>query len=195
MKIILSRKGFDSASGGVASPILPDGRLVSLPIPSQPSPISYNELYLGKRSLGSIVEDLTHGRISRYHSAHLDPDLNTSIYPRPPGWRPLFGQTDAAQSHLSRMGIAEGDLFLFFGWFRQTEFVRDKYYYVKMAPDLHLIFGWLQVGAILNLKHGDHNVPEWARYHPHLHGGFGDNNTLYIARKSLQLEGASMSCQ
>ena len=33
MKIVLSRKGFDSACGGVASPIFPDGGYVSLPIP------------------------------------------------------------------------------------------------------------------------------------------------------------------
>jgi hypothetical protein len=33
MKVILSRKGFDSEYGGIASPILPDGTLLSLPIP------------------------------------------------------------------------------------------------------------------------------------------------------------------
>ena len=33
MKVILSRKGMDSESGRVASPILPDGTLLSLPIP------------------------------------------------------------------------------------------------------------------------------------------------------------------
>jgi len=34
MKIILSRKGFDSEAGGYPSPILPDGTMLSLPIPS-----------------------------------------------------------------------------------------------------------------------------------------------------------------
>ncbi len=33
-KLILSRKGFDSASGGCPSPIFPDGTMFSLPIPS-----------------------------------------------------------------------------------------------------------------------------------------------------------------
>jgi hypothetical protein len=38
VKLILSRKGFDSAAGGVPSPLI-DGRPVSLPIPTrQPSP-------------------------------------------------------------------------------------------------------------------------------------------------------------
>ena len=34
MKIILSRKGFDSANGGIVSPIMEDGTLVSFPIPA-----------------------------------------------------------------------------------------------------------------------------------------------------------------
>ncbi|MGO9273044.1 MAG: hypothetical protein ACLQOO_22875, partial [Terriglobia bacterium] len=33
MKVIFSRKGFDAEAGGVASPILPDKRLCSIPIP------------------------------------------------------------------------------------------------------------------------------------------------------------------
>ena len=33
MKLILSRKGFDSQSGGCPSPIFPNGTLYSLPIP------------------------------------------------------------------------------------------------------------------------------------------------------------------
>jgi hypothetical protein len=33
MNVILSRKGFDSQYGGYPSPVLPDGRMISLPIP------------------------------------------------------------------------------------------------------------------------------------------------------------------
>ena len=36
MKLIFSRKGFDSSAGGIPSPILPDGRMISLPIPANP---------------------------------------------------------------------------------------------------------------------------------------------------------------
>ena len=32
MKVIISRKGFDSSAGNMASPILPDGRVISLPM-------------------------------------------------------------------------------------------------------------------------------------------------------------------
>jgi len=41
MKVILSRKGFDSQYGGMPSPILPDGTLLSLPIPSK-TDMNYN---------------------------------------------------------------------------------------------------------------------------------------------------------
>ena len=34
MKVILSRKGFDSSAGGYASFIYPNGKMQSLPIPS-----------------------------------------------------------------------------------------------------------------------------------------------------------------
>lgn len=33
LRIILSRKGFDTGYGGIANPILPDGRFHPLPIP------------------------------------------------------------------------------------------------------------------------------------------------------------------
>jgi len=126
MKIIISRKGFDSSYGGAASPILPDGTLLSLPIPLE-SHISYGELHVNGHSLGRIVEDLTRGQITGRHGAHLDPDLTACAYPRRPGWRSLFGQVGAAQSHLARSGVDIGDLFLFFGWFRQTEVVSGRY--------------------------------------------------------------------
>jgi hypothetical protein len=44
MRIIFSRKGFDSSSGGVPSPIFPDGRMLSLPIPDRLSRIAYADI-------------------------------------------------------------------------------------------------------------------------------------------------------
>ena len=44
-RIILSRKGFDSSAGGVASPIFKDGSIFSIPIPQKsPSPTKYKDL-------------------------------------------------------------------------------------------------------------------------------------------------------
>jgi hypothetical protein len=185
MKIILSRKGFDSSLGGVASPILPDGTLLSLPIPSQHSPITYDELYIDGQPVAPLVERLTNGRIRAGDGAHLDPDLRESTYRRLPGWRPLFGQDGTAQSHLANSGVGVGDLFLFFGWFRQTERAKDAYRFVKGAPDLHVLFGWLQISAIIPADQCQPNTPEWAMYHPHFHGDSEGNNTIYVARETL----------
>jgi Nucleotide modification associated domain 3 len=168
MKLVLSRKGFDLSAGQVPSLILPDGTLLSLPIPdeSRTSKIRYEDIHVNDESLGKFVEDLTSREITRRHFAHLDPDLNASAYPRLPRWRPLFGPGGSAHSHLKSNGIATGDLFLFFGWFRQTEYVGGKYRYVRSAPNLHVIFGWLQIGAIVSVEK-DVLLP-WAEVWTHL---------------------------
>jgi hypothetical protein len=188
MKIILSRKGFDSSYGGVPSPILPEGRLLSLPIPSPGSPIRYRELTMAGYAVGRLVETLTNGRLGAVHSAHLDPDLRAEAYSRAPGWRPLFGQDGAAQGHLANQGVGSGDLFLFFGWFRQVERVADHYRFVRGAPDLHVLYGWLQVDTVWALETRP-AVPNWARYHPHVHRDAEANNVIYVARKTLSLGG------
>jgi hypothetical protein len=189
MKIVLSRKGFDSSCGGVASPILPDGTLLSLPIPSRGSPITYDDLRIGNQPLAPLVEDLTKGRVQGGDGAHLDPDLRASTYPRRSGWRPLFGQDGTAQAHLANAGVDVGDLFLFFGWFRRAEKTDEGYRFVRGAPDLHVMFGWLQVGAVIRVEERGPEVPTWARYHPHFHGDSEGKNTVYVAREELRLPG------
>jgi len=139
MRIIFSRKGFDAGNGRVASPIL-DGSLVSLPIKSRYSAgITYNDLHFNRHSLGKIVEDLTSRRIKRTYSCHLDPDLHHPALKRRSGWRPLFGQAGAAETHLRRYGVTVGDLFLFFGWFRQAELYERSYRYKPEASNLYAI--------------------------------------------------------
>lgn len=64
MKIILSRKGFDAGYGGIASPVLPDGTLLSLPIPTTEVGISYNELSAYEDvSYQEIIKQLTNGLV------------------------------------------------------------------------------------------------------------------------------------
>ena len=100
MKLILSRKGFDSANGGCPSPIL-DGRLCSLPIPDAGAWKRYSDISsLRGSSIARMVEDLTRGRSCEEDGAHLNPDLRRDAIARTAGWRPLFGQAAAAQSHL-----------------------------------------------------------------------------------------------
>jgi hypothetical protein len=187
MRIILSRKGFDASAGGVASPILPEGSLISLPIPDPASRIRYNDLSIHNYELGNIVADLSRERINRQHFAHLDPDLDGGTYPREMGWRPLFGQEGAALGHLVNEGVGEGDLFLFFGWFRQVQFVKGHYQFIREAPDLHVIFGWLQVGGTLSGKQLAKNAPPWVKYHPHCYRLQSDKNKIFVAADELNL--------
>ena len=187
MKIILSRKGFDSASGGVASPILPNGALVSLPIPDPSATTTYAGIRHAGLGLGPMVDALTKGRITARHRAHLDPDLLHDSRVRPAGWRPLFGQSGAAQGHLAHQGVGPGDLFIFFGWFRRIRFEKKKSFVLKDAPNQHIIFGWLQIGRILDLNREPGEA--WMHGHPHFHGKRGVNNVLYEAAPRLNLPG------
>jgi hypothetical protein len=186
MKLIFSRKGFDSANGGCPSPIL-DGQLCSLPIPDAGASTRYREISaFNGSSIARIVEDLTRGRIVRGDGAHLDPDLRRDAIARGAGWRPIFGQAAAAQSHLSRHGITRGDLFLFFGCFRSAKRDGGAFRFVRDAPKLHVIFGWLQVGKIARATNGIVAEIPWAHGHPHLDAPDRyKNNTLYIASHRL----------
>lgn len=189
MKVIFSRKGFDSAAGGVPSPII-DGRPTSLPIPTRmPTPFTYGDL---SEPLPTLVENLTKGRVSRSAPCHLDPDLDPTARPRRSGWRGALGQVGAAQSHLARCGVDEGDLFLFWGLFRAVESCSTGWRFT--GPREHRLFGWLQVAEVIHLG-GDGSEAAsrypWLHEHPHVRSGWSDTNTLYIAADHLTLGGYS----
>jgi len=102
---------------------------------------------------------------------------------------PLFGQSGNAQSHLEKQEVNVADLFLFFGWFRRVELqASGKYKFKKGEPDLHVIFGWLQVGEILHPTRNPESIPEWAQYHPHCDNARDpENNTVYVAKEKLSV--------
>lgn len=83
MKIILSRKGFDSASGGYPSPLfIEEKHHVSFPIPENNGTnkintgITYSDLIFNNElTYADIMNELwIKGFENRY--VHLDPDLN-----------------------------------------------------------------------------------------------------------------------
>ena len=195
MKIVLSRKGFDSSTGGVASPILPDGTMLSLPIPYPGARHRLGDITRHGLALGPLVSALTRGRLGPDTAVHLDPDLVDADRPRQPEWRGAFGQLGAAQSHLAAEGVAPGDLFLFFGWFRATERIGAGWRFQRDAPDVHALFGWLQVGEILRVGPAidEHRRRRpWLADHPHLNGHAVPGNTVYVAARALQIAGRSL---
>jgi len=168
MRIVLSRKGFDSSAGGRPSPIV-GGRPVSLPIPtSRRSRTTYADL-----GLAELVQGVTRQRIRGDSLCHDDPMFANG--------RCWFGQCGAAQGHLRRHNVGIGDVFLFFGLFADaTGGVRH-----------HRIFGYMKV-ACAGPPDAVRGHPDWIeppRPHPHFDGEWNANNTLYhgpaaVARKA-----------
>ena len=83
-------------------------------------------------------------------------------------------------------------MFLFFGLYRRVEETAQGWRFVRGSPELHILWGWLQVDE----KHlvtdiGPNDLP-WARHHPHIFSEYGaDKNTVYAASMKLDLGGAS----
>ena len=187
MKVILSRKGFDSQYGKMPSPILPDGTLLSLPIPSKIDlETKFTDICHEGQSYYDIIRTLTpHTAIKEKYGCHLDPDIRAAARLREAGWKPVFGQENTALKHLQNQGVGTGDLFLFFGWFKQTEYVNGQLVYKKGAPDLHVIYGYFQVGDMIT---SPVDVPAWLHDHPHVKAEKWVNpNVIFTAPPTLSL--------
>jgi len=185
MKIILSRKGFDTSNGKCPNPIFPDGTLLSLPIPSEDS-LSFADLSYKGLSYNKILSGLNPKE--NYSGCHLDPDIRKDArIVTVPKWVPIFGQIGSAQGVLHNNNIGKDDLFLFFGRFQKTQQAEDgRYSYVRGEPCLHVIYGYLQVEKVLT-KPEDVEKYWW---HPHadLSRLNEKNNALYLARKTLSFD-------
>ena len=198
-RIVLSRKGFDSSWGGCASPIL-DYEMISLPIPEHnlnyrkslfdghcpENHLTYQDLKTtseGKRAV-ELVLKLTKG-IKESDCVHLDPDIRPGFRKREDMSSPLtFGQSGGSQTELNK--IEEGDLFLFFGWFRDALADSGIARFDKKGSDMHVIWGWLQVSERLDLPSKLSRAREIARHHPHVTHHVGRHpNCLYVAGNSL----------
>ena len=158
MRIVFSRKGFDSSYGGAPSPII-EGRPCSLPIPgAHGESTTYGDI-----GSGPLVEAVTRGRLDAQSPCHDDPMFANGM-----GW---LGQAGAAQGHLRNQHVADGDVFLFFGLFAEPE-TQERH---------HRIFAHMRIAC-----HGPPEEvsahPSWAeppRRHPHFTGDWGSANTIY----------------
>lgn len=198
MKVILSRKGFDSSYGGYPSIVFPDNSMQSLPIPSSNDTVSYSTIackhYSGSlhdamKAINKKIKTSEWVDLTTETTCHLDPDLNLEALPRLENWKGCFGQAGAAQGVLASHDIKKDDLFLFFGWFKKFQKDRDSLIPEK-GEGKHAIFGYLQIGDVLYTKkdlfNGQGNVPEWLKYHPHAQAirSERESNCIYIARET-----------
>ncbi|AOL22644.1 hypothetical protein Ga0102493_111619 [Erythrobacter litoralis] len=135
MKIVLSRKGFDTSAGGGPSPIV-EGRPVSLPIPAGDRERRTSATTYGDLGLGDHAARASRGRIGAEDLCHHDPMFTDE-------GECLFGQCGAAQTHLERQGVGVGDVFVFFGLFAESG-----------GEPHHRIFGYLKVGEVIPLSGG-----------------------------------------
>ncbi|MBN2878494.1 MAG: hypothetical protein JXN65_02580 [Clostridia bacterium] len=181
MKVILSRKGIDTQYGGMPSPILPDGTLLSLPIPSKEDTNKYSELRFGDKDLYTIIKEISpNNKIKGNFTCHLDPDIrNYNLINK---WQPLFGQQGAALGHLLNQGVDKGDLFLFFGTFRQTVLKQNTLSFITDAADKHIIFGYFQIN---NFTLDSDGFPIEYCNHPHSNGNYSKKNAIYSATEVL----------
>ena len=191
MKIILSRKGFDSANGGIVSPITEDGTLLSFPIPSDDKN-TYDELKYNDDTYVKILQDLKYK--GGVFNCHLDPDLDISRRKDTiPGWLPVVGQCDQAASYLlNNVKVEVGDIFLFFGNFHRVVKAEGKYYFLRRTNDfykdndLQVIWGYLQVGKIVT----DASEQEKYYWHPHSSKKFTDKkvNVMFVGGERLSFD-------
>jgi hypothetical protein len=189
MKIIFSRKGIDSGSGlrGYPlrwSPILPDDRLVSLPIYRPGESTCYDELMLDReRTYLDLIRELGYQYPERT-PCHRDPDIYKHVMARPRGWRPLSGHNVPDTTHLSNQGVGPGDLFLYFGLFRPT--CCDGYGRLHFEGDeQHTIFGYLQIERILPVGPRT-ELPPYMESHPHAapRARCDKGNVIFVSRKT-----------
>lgn len=165
MRIIFSRKGFDSTSGGGPSPIV-SGRPVSLPIPAT----RFSHTTYGNLGLEQQVLRASRGQLGGGDLCHHDPMFL-------PHGKCLFGQAGAAQTHLVNQGVRKGDVFLFFGLFADE----------ATGEQHHRIFGWMKIEAlrhVAEMSAGDRQALA-AQGHPHALGMHGSNDAIWCGQGAL----------
>ena len=190
MKVILSRKGFDSSNGGIVSPIMEDGTLISFPIPSDDKDQFEDLFYLG-HPYTKILQDLNYKENPKYPNCHVDPDLTQDRRSdRIEDWCPIFGQISSSASYLLKnVKVDIGDIFLFFGNYHRVKYTNGKYQYIKNSGDfysdndLQLIWGYMQGGRIIQSSEEQRKYS----WHPHSRNDYVEDksNVMFVASEKL----------
>lgn len=162
------------------SPIINGKQLLPFPIPSAGDTTRYDALTYQGKSYATILHELNNQFSAQ--TCHLDPDLIQEVLPGRNKSVAAFGQEGAAQRHLEKHNVQENDLFLFFGWFREAREIDGIYRFVENAPDLHVIYGYLQIGKFLKTREEmQAELPD----HPHSTGTHKEPNCIYLPTRKL----------
>ena len=183
MKIILSRKGFDTQTGGYPSPVFPDNTMFSIPIPNKSNRETYKNLNFKHNNIpiSKILNDLTKKRIRNkdkkrlepfdYYTeskfrCHYDPQIIENHF--------TLGQAHNALSHLNKQNVGKGDVFVFYGLFRKVEFNQKNNKWKYKDKPFHCIFGYMKVKDIIEIKNKQFNIEKYpfSKNHPHLQPDF-----------------------
>jgi hypothetical protein len=183
-KIILSRKGFDNTAGGRPSFIYGD-RLISIPIPRVESDIYYRDLHFDEEtSLLSVMKDVG---IKQFTECHPDPDLLKGLRKeRHKHWMPSFGQAGPSETILHEHGVGTGDIFLFYGWFKELIYNNGFQYTRGRNIDKHIIYAYLKVDEVFDVNDPSIEIPEYLHDHPHViqcEEYSSVRNRIYVGKK------------
>jgi len=194
VKVVLSRKGFDSEAGGGYSPFDPQtGVYLVLPIPMDEmdgkelnisTPLKYEAIHIkteylpgySASNLGSFLMEAKgkkatiKGKESEY--AHLDPWLGPCPWLAGDSNHPIgaFGQVDKPQAHLHNQDVGKGSLFLFFSRFvpipKRKNLIVPSVSSEHLDRGLYFIYGWLKVKEVIQ-QYEDIQDPKVLSHHPH----------------------------
>jgi hypothetical protein len=192
-KVVLSRKGFDSAAGGDYSPFDPQtGRYVVLPIPVDDeeikiyNPLKYEEIHIkgnyldgypetNLKSLMKVMEKKAtikiKGEKKQSEYAHFDPWLGDCPWLAGDSNHSIgaFGQIGMPQQHLDKQKVREDSLFLFFSRFKPMKSIGQNRENI-IVPDI----------GDENLKEGLYFIYGWLKVKKVIqqYGDIQDDNQL-----------------
>ena len=198
MKVIFSKKGLDSSNSGKPINLNSNGIMPFIPIPCLQKEVEYAKVNVNKnQTMQDLCENLS-GKtlylsvdqkqkkimLDKNTYCHLDPQLVN--YFNVDNFVGSLGQVDSAEKHLENQKIKVGDLFLFYGWYKQN------------GLEKRVLFGYMQIGEIIRtygLKNQE-RVDLETKYpilknQPHWNTEFylnNETNTIYIAREKCSFD-------
>lgn len=187
MRVILSRKGFEPTHGGIPSPIMPDGTLLLLPKPDEDGAESYYDFSYEDMTYYDIACSLSEELREplKNYRCHSECYITPEHHIHPSSWYPAYLRYGAMQTHLSHQRVSVGDIFLFYGCFRQTEYdANHKLHFVSNAPEQTIIFSYFQIGAIIKDYSFISKQFKWP-FHIRANTDHNQHYTIYLPTKKL----------